>query len=41
MTDGRVTELSAATLAAPLDGALRALSLAVPLLAAGALAIRL
>jgi hypothetical protein len=41
MTDGRVTELSAATLAAPLDGALRALSLAVPLLAAGALALRL
>jgi hypothetical protein len=41
MTDGRVFELSAATLAAPLDGALRALSLAVPLLAAGALAIRL
>ncbi|MDX6660970.1 MAG: hypothetical protein QOJ55_1792 [Solirubrobacteraceae bacterium] len=41
MTDGSVTELSAATLAAPLDGALRALSLAVPLLAAGALALRL
>jgi hypothetical protein len=41
MTDGHVNELSAATLAAPLDGALRALSLAVPLLAAGALAIRL
>jgi hypothetical protein len=41
MTDGRVVELSATTLAAPLDGALRALSLAVPLLAAGALAIRL
>jgi hypothetical protein len=41
MTDGRVNELSAATLAAPLDGALRALSMAVPLLAAGALAIRL
>ena len=41
MTDGRVFELSAATLAAPLDGALRALSLGVPLLAAGALAIRL
>jgi hypothetical protein len=41
MIDGRVTELSAATLAAPLDGALRALSAAVPLLAAGALAIRL
>src|SRR5882757_4305205 len=41
MTDGRVVELSAATLAAPLDGALRALSLALPLLAAGALAVRL
>jgi hypothetical protein len=41
MTDGQVVELSAATLAAPLDGALRALSLAVPLLAAGALAVRL
>jgi len=41
LTDGRVIELSASTLAAPLDGALRALSLAVPLLAAGALAIRL
>jgi hypothetical protein len=41
MTDGHVVELSAATLAAPLDGALRALSLAVPLLAAGALAVRL
>src|SRR6476469_9645078 len=41
MTDGRVIELSATTLAAPLDGALRALSLAVPLLAAGALAVRL
>jgi hypothetical protein len=41
LTDGRVIELTAPTLAAPLDGALRALSLAVPLLAAGALAIRL
>jgi len=41
MTDGHVVELSAATLAAPLDGALRALSLALPLLAAGALAVRL
>jgi hypothetical protein len=41
LTDGSVIELSAPTLAAPLDGALRALSLAVPLLAAGALAIRL
>jgi hypothetical protein len=41
LTDGSVAEISAASLAAPLDGALRALSLAVPLLAAGALAIRL
>jgi hypothetical protein len=39
--DGRIVEISTASLAAPLDGALRALSLAVPLLAAGALAIRL
>jgi hypothetical protein len=41
MTDGHVVELSPATLAAPLDGALRALSLALPLLAAAALAVRL
>src|SRR2546421_7347503 len=41
MTDRRVVELSAATLAAPLDGALRALSVAGPPLAAGALVIRL
>ncbi len=41
LTDGSVVEISAATLAEPLDGALRALSLAVPLLAAGVLAIRL
>jgi hypothetical protein len=41
LADGRVAEISAASLAAPLDGALRALSLAVPLLAAGALAVRL
>ena len=41
LADGRVAEISAASLAAPLDGALRALSLAVPLLAAGALAIHL
>lgn len=40
LADGSVTEISAASLAAPLDGALRALSVAVPLLAAGALAIR-
>jgi hypothetical protein len=41
LADGRVVEISAATLVAPLDGALRALSLAIPLLAAGVLAIRL
>jgi hypothetical protein len=41
LADGSVAEISAASLVAPLDGALRALSLAVPLLAAGALAIRL
>jgi hypothetical protein len=41
LADGSVRELSAADLAAPLDGALRALSLALPLLAAGALAVRL
>jgi len=36
-----VRELSASTLAAPLDGSLRALSLAMPLLATGVLAVRL
>jgi hypothetical protein len=41
LADGRVVELSAARLAAPLDGALRALSLAVPLVAAAVLAVRL
>ena len=41
LADGSVRELSAADLAAPLDGALRALSLAVPLLAVAALAVRL
>jgi hypothetical protein len=41
LTDGTSAEITATTLAAPLDGALRALSLAVPLLAAGALAVRL
>src|SRR2546421_10813657 len=41
LADGQVAEISAASLAAPLDGALRALSLALPLLAAGALAVRL
>jgi len=40
-TDGQTVELSAARLAAPLDGALAALSLALPLLAAGVLAVRL
>jgi hypothetical protein len=41
LDDGSVRELSAATLAAPLDGALRALSIAMPLLGAGLLAVRL
>jgi hypothetical protein len=41
LTDGRRVELTAARLAAPLDGALRALSLAVPLIAAAAIAVRL
>jgi hypothetical protein len=41
LADGSVRELSAADLAAPLDGALRALSLALPLLAVAALAVRL
>jgi hypothetical protein len=41
LADGSVRELSAADLAAPLDGALRALSLAVPLLAVAALVVRL
>jgi hypothetical protein len=41
LSDGRTVEISAATLAAPLDGALRALSWAMPLLAAAALAVRL
>jgi len=39
--DGSTVELSAARLAAPLDGALAALSLALPLLAGGVLALRL
>ena len=39
--DGETVEITAATLVAPLDGALRALSVAVPLLAAGGLAVRL
>ena len=41
LADGRSLPLSAERLAAPLDGALRALSLAMVLLAAGALALRL
>jgi hypothetical protein len=41
LVDGGVRELSAAALAAPLDGALRALSVAVPLLAVGLVAVRL
>jgi len=41
LAGGEVRELSAATLAAPLDGGLRALSLAMPLLAVGVLAVRL
>jgi hypothetical protein len=41
LADGTVRELSAAALAAPLDGALRTLSVAVPLLAAGLVAVRL
>jgi hypothetical protein len=41
LADGRSLPLSAERLAAPLDGALRALSVAMVLLAAGALALRL
>jgi hypothetical protein len=41
LADGTVRELSLTSLAAPLDGALRALSFALPLLAAGLLAVRL
>jgi hypothetical protein len=41
LVDGTVVELDAAHLAAPLDGALRALSLALPLLAAGLVVARL
>jgi hypothetical protein len=39
--DGSVVELTAARIAEPLDGALRALAFAVVLLAVGALAVRL
>jgi hypothetical protein len=41
LTDGTVRELRREDLVAPLDGALRALSYAVPLIAIGLLAIRL
>jgi hypothetical protein len=41
LRDGSVRELNAAALAAPLDGALRAMSVALPLLAAGVVAVRL
>jgi hypothetical protein len=41
LADGTVRPLSAETLIAPLDGVLRALSAAVPLLAAGLVAVRL
>jgi hypothetical protein len=41
LTDGTVVELSSERLASPLDGALRALSLGLPLLAAAAVAVRL
>ncbi len=41
LLDGGVRELTPASFAAPLDGALRALSLAMPLLAVGLLAVRL
>jgi hypothetical protein len=41
LADGRSIELSRPVLLTPLDGALRALSIAIPLLAAGALAARL
>jgi hypothetical protein len=41
LSDGTVRPLDPAAIAAPLDGALRALSVAMPLLAAGLLALRL
>jgi hypothetical protein len=41
LDDGTARELSVASLAAPLDGALRGLSIGLPLLAAGLLAVRL
>jgi hypothetical protein len=41
LADGTVRALSAESLTAPLDGALRALSVALPVLAAGLVAVRL
>jgi hypothetical protein len=41
LADGTIRSLDASALGAPLDGALRALSLAVPMLAVGVLAVRL
>jgi hypothetical protein len=41
LADGSVRELTPATVAAPLEGALRALSAALPLLAAGLVTVRL
>jgi hypothetical protein len=41
LDDGEIRELSVAALAAPLDGALRAISLGLPLLAAALVAVRL
>ena len=41
LTDGRVQDLSVASLAAPLDGALRAISLALVLMAIGFVVLRL
>jgi hypothetical protein len=40
LADGTIRPLDRATLAAPLDGALRALSVSVPLLAIAAVALR-
>lgn len=41
LTDGRTVELTATKLAVPLDGALKALSLALPLLSIAVVAVRL
>jgi hypothetical protein len=40
-SDGQVRQLSIAAVAAPLDGALRALSIALPLMAVGVIVVRL